>query len=311
MLNTLESIVTTSDVNKSDSVKQYYSTIVDNNLSHISTHNDSVKQYNATIMDSSLLDISANNDDGNCSNNDDDIENEDIDMSYSNVNEYEDEVSGDDDDLNNEYDDDNSSDYCHDNEFENQDSNDDYDHDNDYKDGNCSDEDKISNLHDFDASINCSQVQCAEGISHADSSALSILSCLMRHNVTASGCREILQSVKATLLQSSEMIKFLDYDALKKLGACSSNNKEIHYCYACSKMFPEDPDEYICKVCKTLRYKGDLSFQCRKKRMLRASFVIADVGKQLEKLLLSPGNNVCMSLHLTIFMVVTVNLILN
>ena len=116
-------------------------------------------------------------------------------MSYDNVNECEDKVSSDDDDLNNDYDNDNSSNcYGDDNEYENQNSNDDNDLGNEYKNGNCGNEDKISNLHDFDAGINCFQVQCAEGISHADSSVLSTLSYLMRHNVAASSCREILLS---------------------------------------------------------------------------------------------------------------------
>ena len=56
---------------------------------------------------------------------------------------------------------------------------------------------------------------------------------------------------------------------------------------------------FIVSMQKETKDKGKFFYiRCRK-------------GKQLKKLLLSPGDYVCMSLHLTTCMVGTVNLILN
>ena len=126
-------------------------------------------------------------------------------------------------------------------------------------------------------------------LSEHEAQALTILSCFLRNNLSASACRDILQTMK-TLFPKSESVSSLDFDRILA-HVDTSNTKEIAYCTICNQTFPETLDQFQCSTinCDGLRYKGPLSNQLKPGRLPRQSFVFADPEKQLADLLHSPG----------------------
>ena len=120
--------------------------------------------------------------------------------------------------------------------------------------------------------------------------ALKILSCFRRHNLTASACKDILDTMKTTFSDSKRAC-ILDFEYLNSFVEANAMT-EVHYCELCNTVFPEDPNEFTCNhvTCEGLRYKGPRSKQEATDRQPRKYFIVADIEKQLKDLLMSPGN---------------------
>ncbi|WAQ99784.1 hypothetical protein MAR_024157 [Mya arenaria] len=129
-------------------------------------------------------------------------------------------------------------------------------------------------------------------LSEQEAQALTILSCFLRNNLSASACRDIMQKMK-TLFPKSESVSSLDFDRILTY-VDTSNTNEIAYCTICNQTFPEELDHFQCSTinCDGLRYKGPLSNQLKPGRLPRQSFVFADPEQQLLDLLHSPGSPV-------------------
>lgn len=130
-------------------------------------------------------------------------------------------------------------------------------------------------------------------LSEKEKQGLQILSCFLKHHLSASACKDILSLMK-TLFRESETAKNLTFDDLWKLCG-PSKLKEIHYCEECESIFPDDPAQYACQTdnCSGLRYEGGLSDQIRSGCKPRKSFVLSDIKKQLSTLLEAPGKFLC------------------
>lgn len=120
--------------------------------------------------------------------------------------------------------------------------------------------------------------------------ALSLLSCFLRNQFSASASKDVIQTLKTTF-KNSEEISHLDFGQMMSY-VDTTPVREIHYCVVCKNTFPEDTDVFHCKStdCDGLRYKGSLSNQENKSRQPKQSFVFADVKKQLIDLLKTPGD---------------------
>ena len=132
-------------------------------------------------------------------------------------------------------------------------------------------------------------------LSVQESQALSILSCFLRHNMSASACKDVLKTMK-NLFPGSEAVHVLDYDRIWSTMAGSELHlKESHYCPMCCEVYPDNEDVFNCGTegCEGLRYKGPRSNQMGKGRQPRQSFAFADTKKQLQHLLESPGMYFC------------------
>lgn len=122
-----------------------------------------------------------------------------------------------------------------------------------------------------------------------ESQALHILSCFSRNNLSASACKDILETMKS-LFPNSEVASLLNLNHLLTY-VDTTPVREVHYCILCDELFPSDPDVVLCATvnCEGLRYKGSRQNQQQKGRQPRKSFVMADIKKQLEDLLQTPG----------------------
>lgn len=126
-------------------------------------------------------------------------------------------------------------------------------------------------------------------LSEQSSQALTLLSCFKRHKLSASAATDIIHTMRS-IFPNSEEIQRLHYkDILKSVGPCDT--RTVHYCPMCTTIFPADPDQFRCSAvgCEGLRYKGPVSSQSAKCRVPRQAFVFADVKKQLQQLLETPG----------------------
>jgi hypothetical protein len=126
-------------------------------------------------------------------------------------------------------------------------------------------------------------------ISDKDSTALSILSCFLRNNLSTSASKDILQTFKNILPDVRELQEISFQTIWSKIDC--SGVKEFHYCTTCDSLFPfSDENDFKCNnQCPGLRYKGMIEDQLKKGRQPRGSFLIADIEKQLEHLLQTPG----------------------
>lgn len=118
-----------------------------------------------------------------------------------------------------------------------------------------------------------------------DQREMTILSCFLRNNLSASSCRDILATMK-TAFPDSRSLQETEYDQLWK-HIDSDYATEIHYCENCCKIFPDDLAVNNCDSCNGLRYKG-LTPRTGLQQP-RASFVLANLTRQLKNLLQSPG----------------------
>lgn len=115
---------------------------------------------------------------------------------------------------------------------------------------------------------------------------LNILSCFIRNNLPATACKDILSTFKRCF-PYDVALKEIKYEALWAVLDSDYAN-EIHYCEKCGELFPNDPEIFSCVKpgCDGIRYLGPNQHIVGKPR---ASFVLANIKKQLTNLLQAPG----------------------
>lgn len=103
------------------------------------------------------------------------------------------------------------------------------------------------------------------GTSHdADSSdiqkihKLSILSCFLKHKLSAAASKDMLGLMKK-ISPESAVLKDIKFETLWNIAGKSSMT-EVHYCELCNTVFPDDLEQYRCAThnCPGLRYLGAL-----------------------------------------------------
>lgn len=122
-----------------------------------------------------------------------------------------------------------------------------------------------------------------------ESPALSLLSCFIRHNMSASACKDIISAIKK-MCPDADPLQALSYeDIWKSVSTSAGQVKEFHYCLSCCTVFPNDPDIVHCQIdgCGGLRYKG--TDQHKNGRQPRQKLVFADIRSQVRLLLEAPG----------------------
>lgn len=146
--------------------------------------------------------------------------------------------------------------------------------------------------HDSASKSDADDLECHIDMPEKEYQGLSLLSCFLRNQFSASASKDIIETLKEifpklkeiNILDWVEMLSYIDNTSLK----------EIHYCELCTKLFPVDnEDVFHCQSTDSegLRYKGPLRKQNKTSRQPRqSSFIFADVGKQLTDLLQTPGN---------------------
>ncbi|XP_060563105.1 uncharacterized protein LOC132722600 [Ruditapes philippinarum] len=151
-------------------------------------------------------------------------------------------------------------------------------------DASLSDESAFSNS-DSDSSV---ATQLNREDASSNENVLNILSCFQKHKLTASACRDILNTM-SSVSASDSYRTLLNYDHLLS-HVPTTSYKEIHYCSACGCIFPEDRSVYRCltEQCPGLRYIGGHSLQDGTKQPGKY-FILADIETLLKNLLISPG----------------------
>ena len=119
--------------------------------------------------------------------------------------------------------------------------------------------------------------------------ALCIVSYIIRHNVSSTATKDLLQLLPI-LCPDSENIQSMTYEKVMSLAG-NVTCKTVHYCSICNTKFPDNPDVYLCSQhgCVGYRYKGPFSAQLKQGRQPRNSFVLADIEKQLKYMLQRVG----------------------
>ncbi|XP_021354853.1 uncharacterized protein LOC110451260 [Mizuhopecten yessoensis] len=127
------------------------------------------------------------------------------------------------------------------------------------------------------------------GIPENEYQALTLLSCFLRNQFSASTSKDVIQTIK-TMFKHHEDISKLDFGQMMSY-VDTTPVREVHYCIKCNTVFPGDKDVFQCQTtnCDGLRYKGVLSNQQSKSRQPNQSFVFSDIRKQLIDLLKTPG----------------------
>ncbi|XP_070550484.1 uncharacterized protein [Ptychodera flava] len=110
---------------------------------------------------------------------------------------------------------------------------------------------------------------------------LCIMSCILRHNMSGSASKDMLQLMRILCPDSDNLKKMSYQDIMAASG--DADIMTVHYCSICGGQFPEQPDEYLCSTegCPGYRYKGPLSSQRKENRQPRSCFVLADVKRSL------------------------------
>lgn len=117
----------------------------------------------------------------------------------------------------------------------------------------------------------------------------TLLSCFLRHNLSASACKDLIQTFKI-MFPSTDRLQDLNYNDMLKTVCCAGNIIEaFDYCIKCNAVFPDVPDVYQCGTdgCDGVRYAGTSQTRTGRKPIQR--FVFADLKSQLKLLLESPG----------------------
>lgn len=126
-------------------------------------------------------------------------------------------------------------------------------------------------------------------ISEKETQILTMLSCFLRHNLSASASKDILETFKQ-MFPDSPSLQDTSYREMCAYIACD-DVKEHHYCIKCNALFPSDKTVFICSTdkCQGVRYKGSDGSQQHKGTQPLGGFLVADIAKQLRYLMESPG----------------------
>ena len=85
-------------------------------------------------------------------------------------------------------------------------------------------------------------------LSKQESHALSILSCFLRYNMSASACKDVLKTMK-NLFPGSEADHVLDYARIwNTMAECALQLKGSHYCLMCCEVYPDNEDVFNCET---------------------------------------------------------------
>lgn len=170
-----------------------------------------------------------------------------------------------------------------------------------YSSENCSDYDLLSNLSDDDDISTGSILSDDDDTNFSENSTdqelepsaesefdvknteMEILACFLRNSIPGSGCKDILKTFK-TVFPDCKGLQNIQYEHLWKYLDDDFAN-EFHYCESCFELFPADTDTVRCGKCNNPRFK-----MLNKVKQPRASFVMANINRQLKNLLQSPGN---------------------
>ncbi|CAH1786325.1 unnamed protein product [Owenia fusiformis] len=115
---------------------------------------------------------------------------------------------------------------------------------------------------------------------------LKILSCFIRNELSATACKDVLQTFQK-LTPESQVWNQISYD---KIWSIVDNvTKQIHYCPDCSRIFPEDDVDCVECPCGGLRYIGTAEEQRKANRQPCKKFVFLDPKKYIKDLLELPG----------------------
>lgn len=114
---------------------------------------------------------------------------------------------------------------------------------------------------------------------------MCLLSCFLRYNFSASSSKDVLCTMQKAFPESKSLGN-LNYEKL--WGFLDADfASEVHYCEKCYRVFPNNPDVDTCRECGGPRYKAGNTINRAKQAC--ASFVYANVERQLKNLLQSPG----------------------
>lgn len=130
-----------------------------------------------------------------------------------------------------------------------------------------------------------SEIQPSVNLTQTDKE-MMLLSCFIKNHLPASACKDILSTLKK-LFPDCTSLQQIKYECLWK--SVVSKLDDIHYCENCSRVFPDDPEEFSCRTvgCSGLRYIG--TNQTARFRRPRTSFVLTDEADQIKNLLEMPG----------------------
>ena len=119
--------------------------------------------------------------------------------------------------------------------------------------------------------------------------ALRTLSMFLKHNLSASASKDIIELMK-NMFPGSKALDGLTYENILNICRDEASFQEIHYCDECNRVFPDDTSQFKCLStgCNGLRFHGPESKQPFSK-LPRKSFILADVGKQLGSLIKAAG----------------------
>lgn len=117
-----------------------------------------------------------------------------------------------------------------------------------------------------------------------DTVEMSMLACFLRNNISGSASKDILDTFKS-LFADCEDLQMVHYENLWKY-LDSDYAEEFHYCERCYEIYPDDKNVTNCRSCQGLRYRT-----LNKVLQPRASFVMANIKRQLKNLLQSRGNS--------------------
>ena len=126
-------------------------------------------------------------------------------------------------------------------------------------------------------------------LSEQEQQALRILSIFLKHNLSASASKYIIELMKS-MFPGSKALDGLTYENIWKICGDEASFQEIHYCDECNRVFPDDISQFKCSStgCNGLRFHGPESKQPFSK-LPRKSFILANVGKQLGSLIKAAG----------------------
>lgn len=114
---------------------------------------------------------------------------------------------------------------------------------------------------------------------------MCLLSCFLRNNFSASSSKDVLCTMQKAFPECKSLGN-LNYEKL--WGFLDADfASEVHYCEKCYRVFPNNPDVDTCRECGGPRYKAGNTINRAKQAC--ASFVYANVERQLKNLLQSPG----------------------
>ena len=148
----------------------------------------------------------------------------------------------------------------------------------------------FSNESFSDESTLCKKIQThAICLNKSSKQALRILSIFLKHNLSASASKDIIELMK-NMFPGSKALDGLTYENIWKICGDEASFQEIHYCDECNRVFPDDISQFKCSStgCNGLRFHGPESKQPFSK-LPRKPFILADVGKQLGSLIKAAG----------------------